>query len=174
MDKQRKEQLILLALILFLLVMLPKVLLKKKADNDVQQKINNSEENTAIDISVLTSRPAKINDSLSLIDPSSGQPVIVEPEIKMDINTKDPFDLPPELMGKIKTPEMVLQEGTQDELPKINLRGITWGGKMPVAFIDDKVYKIGDTIGDAKILDIDNKGVYFLYNEKKVLLKIKR
>ncbi len=42
MDKQKKEQFILLALILFLLIMLPKVLLKKKTQEESMGRTSGS------------------------------------------------------------------------------------------------------------------------------------
>jgi hypothetical protein len=49
-----------------------------------------------------------------------------------------------------------------------------WGTDTPVAFINDKAYKIGDTVSDAKILEIAKKGVCFLYNGKKSWMKVKK
>ncbi len=163
MDKQKKEQFILLALILFLLIMLPKVLLKKKIQEEPMGNAPtaNSEEQVQSDVK---------SDNLPVLLKSPSLEAIE----KLDVNMKDPFDMPQELHAKIKTAEVVSKEGAAEELSKIDLRGITWGGKMPMAFIDDKVYKIGDTVSDAKIVDINSKGVYFLYNDKKILIKLKK
>ena len=83
--------------------------------------------------------------------------------------------MPLELQGKLVSGEGELKEElTEEELPKVNISGVIWGIKTPIAFIDGKVYKIGDIVGDAKIVDIDKNGVRFLYNGREGVVKIKK
>lgn len=51
-------------------------------------------------------------------------------------------------------------------LPAFTLTGIVWGEYRPRAIIDNQVYRIGDLVKGAKILDITNQGVQMLYQEE--------
>lgn len=57
-------------------------------------------------------------------------------------------------------------------LPKFIVTGIVWGKVHPRAIIDDKVYKIGDIIKEAKILDITEKGIHMIYQGKEFWIAI--
>jgi len=50
------------------------------------------------------------------------------------------------------------------------LQGVTWGGVMPEAVINSKVYHVGDIIEGAKIIKISKQGVVVLYNSLSYLL----
>ena len=72
----------------------------------------------------------------------------------------------------IETPE--LQEEQEETipaepiiLPTFAVSGIVWGQASPRAIIDGEVYRIGDTIKGALILNIDNNGVYMTYRGQK-------
>ena len=195
MDKRRKEQLILLTLILFLLIMLPKVLLKNKNISRATKKtmIN------PVKMYALGSAIGRINNIVEQTEAAS-ETVLAEgrnqslgllldtQEYQDSKNKRDLFDMPVELWEKIRLREEELCKkatvrkkkaeslpqnsvGIAD-LPKVDLLGISWGGKTPLAFIGEKTYKIGDTIEGAEILDINENGVYFFYRGKKVLIKI--
>lgn len=51
-------------------------------------------------------------------------------------------------------------------LPTFTVTGIVWGKADPRAIIDDKVYRTGDIIKGAKILDITEQGIRMLYEGK--------
>lgn len=71
-------------------------------------------------------------------------------------------------------PEVDLEKSLiAQEFEKLKLTGIIWGSDMPLAIINDKVYKIGDSILGAKIVEIDKKGVLLDYKGKTYLLKTK-
>ncbi|MDD5155347.1 MAG: hypothetical protein PHF11_02545 [Candidatus Omnitrophica bacterium] len=47
--------------------------------------------------------------------------------------------------------------------PSLSVQGIIWGGKMPLAIIDNKVVKVGDTVSDAKIVSIGKSGIEVIF-----------
>lgn len=57
-------------------------------------------------------------------------------------------------------------------LPTFTITGIVWGKASPRAIIDNQVYKIGDTIKGAKILDITEKGIRMIYEEKEFWVNV--
>lgn len=71
--------------------------------------------------------------------------------------------------------ETKVKEEPQEEievvsLPNIAIQGIVWGGVFPQAIINNKVVKIGDTIGETKIIDIGKSGIIVLQENKKYKL----
>lgn len=50
-------------------------------------------------------------------------------------------------------------------LPTFTVTGVVWG-YSPRVIIDNSVYKIGDVVKGAKILNITNKGIHMLYEGK--------
>ena len=89
---------------------------------------------------------------------------------------KNPFDVPVELFNRMKpalTSDVTEGNEAGEDIPSINIQGIAWGGDSPFIFINDKIYRKGDMVSDAQILDIDKKGAYFLYNGRRVLVKLK-
>lgn len=51
--------------------------------------------------------------------------------------------------------------------PTFTITGIVWGKASPRAIIDNQVYKIGDTVKGAKIIDITKKGIQMTYEGEK-------
>jgi len=47
--------------------------------------------------------------------------------------------------------------------PALTIQGIVWGGSLPQAIINNKVVKIGDTIEEARIIDINKDGVTIFF-----------
>lgn len=43
--------------------------------------------------------------------------------------------------------------------PPLKVQGLIWGGNFPQAIINDSVVKVGDTIKEARIINIDRNGV---------------
>jgi len=72
-------------------------------------------------------------------------------------NLRDPFQSP----QKQKEPEKQMAERQMPErpLPTLTIQGIVWGGKFPQAIINNKVVKIGDTVNEVQIVDINKSGV---------------
>ena len=50
--------------------------------------------------------------------------------------------------------------------PPLKVTGILWGGNLPLAIINNKVLKVGDTIEQAKVTSIDKGGVKVLFQNK--------
>lgn len=77
---------------------------------------------------------------------------------------RNPFQTPIE---EEKVKEQVPQEPTQVEplkpLPSLTIQGIVWGGSLPQAIINNKVLKVGDTIEEVRIVDINKDGVTVLF-----------
>ena len=51
------------------------------------------------------------------------------------------------------------------------MTGIVWGAENPKAIIDGNVMGIGDTVKEAKIVDISKEGILFDYKSKQYLMK---
>lgn len=51
------------------------------------------------------------------------------------------------------------------------VQGLVWGQTTPQAIINNKVVSIGDTIDDAKVIDISKEGVRLLYQNDMILIK---
>ena len=66
-----------------------------------------------------------------------------------------------------------MNQETKDEFDYSSLKvtGLVWGAQMPKAIIDGNVVGIGDTVKEAKILDISKVGIMFDYKGKQYLMK---
>jgi hypothetical protein len=53
----------------------------------------------------------------------------------------------------------------------LKVSGLVWGAEKPRAIIDEKVVGIGDTIKEAKILNISKEGILFNYRGKQYLME---
>jgi hypothetical protein len=77
---------------------------------------------------------------------------------------RDPFILYEEEKKTVKT---------LDSVEVVNLpadflvQGLIWGGRLNQAIIKNKVVKVGDTLDEAKILDIGKNGVAVFYKGRK-------
>jgi len=82
---------------------------------------------------------------------------------------KDPFK---SVLPEIQKTATVVQEEYKEEvaLPVVNIQGLIWGGKEPLAIINNKVYKVGDLIEDIKIINIEKEGVSVIYRGKNFVL----
>ena len=171
MDKKKKEQLILLAVVVAFLAMLPSTLFKKRPQTEELQPPDEVMDSVFPDAAA--GAPAAGQSSGAVVDAAqAAQPAPADADIP------DPFDLPGVLQGRLVIGDDRLEEKTEAEeeaaLPKIEISGIVWGTDSPTAFIGGGSYKVGDTVNDAKILAIDKKGVYFLYKDKKILMRMKK
>ncbi|MCX5700817.1 MAG: hypothetical protein NTZ63_04685 [Candidatus Omnitrophica bacterium] len=66
-----------------------------------------------------------------------------------------------------KKDEKSVEQIDAPPLPQFTVQGLIWGGVLPQAIINNKVYKVGDTIEEARITDISREGikVYFHRHE---------
>jgi len=91
------------------------------------------------------------------------QETIIRPqeEYKSE-DARDPFQSSPtkaqKSPGELKTVEAT-GEAEKKPLPSLVVQGLIWGGNFPQAIVDNKVVKIGDTVGGARITDISKNGV---------------
>lgn len=54
---------------------------------------------------------------------------------------------------------------------EFTVQGLVWGQAIPQAIINNKVVSVGDTIDDAKVIDISKEGVRLLYQNDIILIK---
>lgn len=52
-------------------------------------------------------------------------------------------------------------------VPSLKFQGVIWGGATPLVIINDKILKIGDSIEDCRILEINKEGVTVFYINKR-------
>lgn len=104
---------------------------------------------------------------------------------------RDLFQLPANLLQKIRERERVLEEqarlqreqalqppnapaapvGPPLELSSLELQGIFWGTGTPQAIINRKILSVGDTIEEAEVTAINEEGVTLSYGGQEVELK---
>jgi len=79
---------------------------------------------------------------------------------------RDPFkpDIPQKKESKTKKESTVTKPALPPEiLVERDVQGLIWGGSFPQAIIDNKVYKVGDNIGGARVASITKDGVTLSY-----------
>ncbi|MFA5411316.1 MAG: hypothetical protein WC321_05610 [Candidatus Omnitrophota bacterium] len=65
---------------------------------------------------------------------------------------------------KIEREEKVQEAtGPATPPPALTVQGLVWGGAFPQAIINNKVFKVGDTIEEARIIDINKDGVTIFF-----------
>jgi len=65
-------------------------------------------------------------------------------------------------------------ESTKSEelpLPFLGIQGIIWNTDTPQAIINNQVVKIGDKIENVEIIDIDKQGIKVDYNDEIIFIK---
>ncbi len=84
---------------------------------------------------------------------------------------KDPFRSPSSL-----NPQEEINNSTAavtDKIfPDFTIQGVIWGGNNPLVIIDNTILKIGDSIKDCRILEIDKEGVTVFYINKRYTLPL--
>jgi len=151
MDRDRKQQLILIILIpVFLLSLLYTRMQKSSNESSegVKQDEGSSEDERVNEIS-LPKSALDTEYTLSERDP-----------------LKDLFQL-----YLYKTRIVKAEEKIEIPLPKLTIEGIVWNSDMPQAIVDGSVVRIGDIIKDVEIIGIEKKGIIVSYNDEKVLIE---
>jgi len=69
-------------------------------------------------------------------------------------DSRDPFQ-----EEKIEIEEQPQVQIETKPLPSLQIQGIVWGGGFPQAIINNKVVRVGDTIEEVRITDINKSGV---------------
>ncbi|MFH1397023.1 MAG: hypothetical protein ABIH27_00540 [Candidatus Omnitrophota bacterium] len=86
---------------------------------------------------------------------------------------KDPFRSPPSLdPQEIIDNSAIAAAAAEKTLPVFTIQGVIWGGNNPLVIINDKILKIGDSIEDCRILEIDKEGVTVFYINKRHTLPL--
>lgn len=80
-------------------------------------------------------------------------------------NLRDPFQKPI-VKGKIVVEEPKDSEAAPQNLPSLTVQGVIWGGRFPLAIINNKVVKIGDTIEETKVIGIDKERITLLFQDR--------
>lgn len=83
---------------------------------------------------------------------------------------RDPFLLPfnPDSEEKKDIPVTTTVVVEMDKnIPSLVFQGVIWGGDKPMVIINGKILKIGDSIEDCRILEINKKGITVFYINKK-------
>jgi len=101
------------------------------------------------------------------------QPVefITRPEVEYVGTKRDPFE-----KAIIHKDKEVAHSQSEDDsssrslIDSLSVQGLIWGGNFPQAIINNKVYKVGDTIQGATISTIDKSGVTLSLGGKKYIL----
>lgn len=83
------------------------------------------------------------------------------------MNQRDPLRSPIKIAS--------IEENAEPEevvvFPQMSLQGILWGGQKPAAIIDNKAFRAGDLVQEAKIIEINKNGVKLLYKNKEFFLE---
>ena len=74
---------------------------------------------------------------------------------------RDPFQ-----KEKIERKEQPQQPMQISPLPALQIQGIVWGGSLPQAIINNKVVRVGDTMGGVRIIDINKSGVSVFFENR--------
>ncbi len=61
----------------------------------------------------------------------------------------------------------------QKQLSNIKVTGLIWNTDLPLAIINGKVCKIGDSVAGAKVIDINKKGVFLDFHGEIYMLRPK-
>ncbi len=151
MDKEKKQQIVLIILIpIFLLG-----LIYARMQTASRKKVKD----------IHLAEEAERDDRISRI-PSPEY----SPDVEYNTIEKDPlenlFQAHLYTMRTIKSEEKI-----KTPLPKLAIEGIIWNSDMPQAIINGKVVRAGDTIKGVKIMNIEKQGVTIQYNEEKVLIE---
>lgn len=97
--------------------------------------------------------------------------VITRPKVEYSEVKRDPFEKVIIHKNKGETRVSNSDDGSSKSLiDSFSIQGLIWGGNFPQAIINNKVYKVGDTIQGATISNIDKSGIVFSLGGKKYIL----
>jgi hypothetical protein len=151
MDKERKQQIILIILIpVFLLGLfythMQKASKESREDAKVKREISEDE------------RIGRIPKPNGFLD------------TEYTLSKKDPLkDLFQLYLYRVRLVKS--EEKLEIPLPKLTIEGIIWNSDMPQAIVDGRVVRIGDVIKNVEIVNIEKKGITVSFNGEKVLIK---
>ncbi len=79
---------------------------------------------------------------------------------------RDPFKSPLDEKPKDEALEKV-------ELPKMSFQGMVFGSRLSQVIIDNKVYRVGETVNEVEITGITKEGVHLKYKGKEFIVRPK-
>lgn len=98
--------------------------------------------------------------------------------LKPSLPVKEKIEKPPEPVSPAITPKekLIKEKEPLKEiiLPVFTITGIVWGKPQSRAIIDNEVHKIGDVVKGAKILDITDKGIKMIFEDKEFFVSVQR
>jgi len=77
---------------------------------------------------------------------------------------RDPFLSPFEI-------EQQAEQALGVDFSHLRVQGMVWNSAIPQAIINERVLRQGDVIDGAEILDVQEEGVFILYEEKQYILR---
>lgn len=151
MDKERKQQIILIILIPLFLFSLFYTRMRNKAKED-----------------------GEVTLQLESISADKQIDQIPSPDNSMDIEyapiNKDPLKNLLEFYI-YKTRSVEQEEDLKVPLPALAVEGLIWNSDMPQAIVNGKVLRIGDFIEGIEIVNIEKQGITVDYNNERVLIE---
>ncbi len=74
-------------------------------------------------------------------------------------------DLDDPFVGGQEIKEPVIEEKVEVRpLPPLTIQGLIWGGNFPQVILNNKVLRVGDTIDEVRIMDINKEGVVLSFD----------
>ncbi len=58
------------------------------------------------------------------------------------------------------------EEDASSIAASMQIQGIIWGGRFPQAIVNNKVVKVGDSVGETRIIEIKKDGITVLINNR--------
>jgi len=89
------------------------------------------------------------------------------------IATRDPFmsQFPKKETEKKKSGVLVPIKKEEIRPPEFTIQGLVWGKISPQAIVNNTVVGLGDSINEAKIIDINKEGIKILFKEEVFFIK---
>jgi len=152
MDRDKKQQIILIVLIPVFLLSLLYTRMQKKASEDNKEGIKQEDS---------LCQDKRINE----IAPPRG-----DLDIEYALLKKDPLKNLLQLY-LYKTRVVQTEEKVTIPLPELTIEGIIWNSHMPQAIVNGKIVRIGDIVKDVEIIDIKRNGIVVGSNGEKFLIE---
>ncbi len=88
---------------------------------------------------------------------------------------RNPFqDWLPRRIETMKKEEITTYAGEEPVSLDIIVQGVVWDTSLPQAIIDGEVYRVGDKVQDAQIIDITSEGVSLLYKGRIIIVGVQK
>ncbi len=109
----------------------------------------------------------KLEKSEATAGSAPEQMAITKPDISYKSGSlKDPFRSPIKREKVVSPSEAPVADITSSPPPPLVIQGIIWGGVINQAIINNKVLKTGDTIDDARIVDINQDAISVFFKNR--------